>query len=79
MLRFSESKFSMLLSVRRSLTSQKRQLRLARMILLDSNCYPFVVTLHKCSGCCNMLDDLSDRSCVPNKSMNMKLFNVIAK
>ena len=29
--------------------------------------YPFVVTLDRCIGSCNTLNDLSKKVCVPNK------------
>ena len=30
--------------------------------------YSFTVTLEKCVGSCNTLNDLSDKVCVPNKT-----------
>ena len=41
--------------------------------------YPFTVKLDKCVGSCNILNDLSDKVCVPNKSddLNLNLFNMI--
>ena len=30
--------------------------------------YPFIVTLHRCVGSCNTLNDLSNRICVLNKT-----------
>ena len=40
--------------------------------------YPFVVNLDRCGENCNILDGLSDRLCVSNKteSVNLKLFNM---
>ena len=35
--------------------------------------YPFALKLDKCDGCCNTLDDLSNKACVPNKTENLNL------
>ena len=37
------------------------------------NLYPFVVNLDRRMGSCNILNDLSNRVCVPNKTENLKL------
>ena len=44
-----------------------------------SHYYPFVVSLDRCAGICNTLDDLSNRVCVSNKAKNLNLsvFNMI--
>ena len=34
--------------------------------------YPFEVTLDKCVGSCNALNDLSSKVCVPNKNRRFK-------
>ena len=34
--------------------------------------YPFEVTLDKCAGSCNTLNDLSSKVCVPNKNRRFK-------
>ena len=41
--------------------------------------YPFAVKLDKCVGSCNILNDLSNRVCVPNKTedLNVQVFNMI--
>ena len=41
--------------------------------------YPFVVNLDRCVGCCNYLNDLSKKVCVPNKTedLNLSIFNMI--
>ena len=41
--------------------------------------YPFAVKLDKCVGSCNILNDLSNRVCVPNKTedLNKHVFNLI--
>ena len=41
--------------------------------------YPFVVSVSKCGGSCNTIDDPFGRICVPNKieDINLKLFNMI--
>lgn len=43
--------------------------------------YPFVVTLDRCLGSCNTLDDLSNRVHVPKKIgyINLKVFNIITR
>ena len=37
------------------------------------NLYPFAVNLDRRMGSCNILSDLSNRVCVPNKTENLKL------
>ena len=37
------------------------------------NLYPFAVNLDRRMGSCNILNDLSNRVCVPNKTENLKL------
>ena len=32
--------------------------------------YPFAATLDRCVGSCNTLNDLSNKVCVPNKSVS---------
>ena len=56
------------------------------MNLIDLNlnelhCDPFLVSLRKFNGSCNNNDDLSSRTCVPNKTehINLKAFNVIPR
>ena len=41
--------------------------------------YPFVVNLDRCFGSCNILSDLSNKVCVPNKTedLNLSIFNMI--
>ena len=40
--------------------------------------YPFAVKLVKCVGSCNILNDLSNKVCVPNKTedLNLSVFNM---
>ena len=42
--------------------------------------YPFVVKLDRCIGSCNILNDLSKKVCVPNKTedLNLSMVNMIA-
>ena len=42
--------------------------------------YPFTVSVNKCGGSCNTVDDVYDRVCVSNKvkNMNVKVFNLIS-
>ena len=43
--------------------------------------YPYMVSLDRCNGTCNTLHDLSDKSCVPDKSqdVNVKVFNLTTR
>ena len=40
--------------------------------------YPFAAKLNRCVGCCNILNDLSNKVCVPNKTenLNLSVFNI---
>ena len=41
--------------------------------------YPFMISLDKCNGSCNTVDDLSTKACVPSKTkdVNVKVSNMI--
>ena len=41
--------------------------------------YPAPIKLDRCIGCCNTLNDFSNKVCVPNKTKgsNMHVFNMI--
>ena len=43
--------------------------------------YPFAVNLDKCVESCNILNDISNRVCVPNKAkdLNSHVFNIISR
>ena len=43
--------------------------------------YPFVITLDKCDGSCNVLTKISGRIFVPNKTedVNLSVFNLITR
>ena len=43
--------------------------------------YPFAVKLDRCMGSCNTLNDLSNKVCVPNKTVNLDIhaFNMITR
>ena len=43
--------------------------------------YPYNILINKCSGSCNMLDDLTAKLCVPNiiKGINMKVYNFLMR
>ena len=43
--------------------------------------YPFPVKLDKCVWCCNTINDLSNRICVPNEieDLNLTVFNMITE
>ena len=83
-----EQVFTVLLSFSESLAHY----RTTRVFLIDEPClvrpavialnpveikyYPFMITLHKCTGSCNVL---SPKICVPKetKDINVKTFNMI--
>ena len=46
----------------------------------EFNYYPIAFKLDRCVGSCNILNDLSNKVCVPNKTENLNLsaFNMIA-
>ena len=35
--------------------------------LVELNYYPFMISLDKCRGSCNSVDDLSAKTCIPSK------------
>ena len=39
-----------------------------------------MVILYRCAGCCNTIDDLSNKVCVPNNTqgLNLSVFNMIS-
>ena len=43
--------------------------------------YPFTVSVNKCGGSCNTIDDPYARVCVPRKvkNMNVKIFNLMSE
>ena len=59
-------------------------MNLANLINLNAvelNYYPFIISLDKYNGCCNAVDDLSTKICVPSetKDVNVEVFNTITK
>ena len=61
-----------------SLSNQKCKTQSITFTILHSNrqelhYYPFAVTLEKCDGSSNTLDDLSDKLCVPYKIEDLNL------
>ena len=55
-----------------------------RPFLIDLNpvelkYYPFMISLNKCNGSCNSVNDISMKICVPSKTkdVNVKVFNMI--
>ena len=42
------------------------------------NCYPFMISLDKCNGSCNVVDDLSTKVCVlsETKDVNVKVLTM---
>ena len=57
-----------------SLSNQKCEIQPTFFNLHPNECnqefhhYPFVVKLDRCFGSCNILNDLSNKVCVPNKT-----------
>ena len=58
----------------------------ARSILVDINStknifYPFTVSINKCGGSCNTVDDLYERVCLLNKVkiVNVKVFSIMSR
>ena len=43
--------------------------------------YPFAVKLDRCVGSCNIVNDISNKVCVPNKTedLNLSVFNIIIR
>ena len=43
--------------------------------------YPLTVSVNKCGGSCNTIDDPCARVCAPNKvkNMNVKVFNLMSR
>ena len=41
--------------------------------------YPFAVNLYRCMGICDTVNDLSNRTCVPNKreDLNLSVFDLM--
>ena len=48
---------------------------------VELNYYPFIIILDKYNGCCNAVDDLPTKICVPSetKDVNVEVFNTITK
>ena len=46
--------------------------------LVELNYYPFMISLDKCNGICNVADDSSTKICVPSKTkdVNNEVFNM---
>ena len=49
--------------------------------LFDLNYYPFMISLEKCKVSCNVVDVLSTKICVPNKTkeVRIKLFSMVTR
>ena len=47
--------------------------------LEDVQYYPFIISINRCDGKCNTVEDLFDRICAPNKidNVNWKVFNIV--
>ena len=88
MLRLIKQVTFVLLSLSRSLVTKCVSLNnepcMIRPIIIDLKpveltYYPFMISLDKCSGICNSLDDLSTKIYVPSKTndVNVKIFKMI--
>ena len=55
------------------------RLDLLLLIWIQLNYYPYMIILNKCNGSCNVVDDLSTKICVPNKTkdIDVKVFDMI--
>ena len=53
--------------------------------LIELNYYPVMISLDKCNGSCNVVDNLSTKICVPSETKNLlknkivKEFNMITR
>ena len=66
-----------------SMKNQERKVR-PETININSNnpiFYPFSVTVNKCSGNCNDINDPYSRICVPDivQNLNVKVFNLMSR
>ena len=43
--------------------------------------YPYIITINKCKGSCNTIDEPYSKICVPDtiKNINVKVFNLISR
>ena len=64
--------------------SMNNQPCLVRPTLIDLNpdkhhYYPFIVSMSRCDGSCNTLEDPFGRICIPNKikNLNLEVLNII--
>ena len=48
---------------------------------IDITHHPFIISLNKCNGSCNVVDDLSTKIHAPSetKDVNVKVFNMIKR
>ena len=87
---FVKQVFTALLSFCGSLTTKcvsiNNEKCMTRPILIDLNPvelshYPFMISLDKCNGSCNAVDDLSSKICLPRetKGVDVKVFNMTAR
>ena len=65
--------------------SMKNQERKVRPEIVDINSnnpifYPFSIKINKCSGSCNIINNLYEKICVPDtiKDLNAKVFNLMS-
>ena len=63
--------------------NQERKIR-TRIIDINSNeplFYPFSISVNKCSGSCNNINDPYANLCVPDvvKNINVKAFNLMSR
>ena len=54
---------------------------LINLNVAELNYYPFMISVDKCNGSCNVADSLSIKTCVlsETKDINVKVFNMITR
>ena len=83
---FMKKIFIGLLSFCRSLATNSMSLNVCQPFLVDLNTagvkyYPYITTLDKCNGCCNILSEICGRIYASNKIENVSLnvFNLMTR
>ena len=66
-----------------SMNNQERKIR-PEIISVNTNehvFYPYSITIYKCKGSCNTINDPYAKLCVPDtiKNINVKVFNLMLK
>ena len=45
----------------------------------EPHCYPFIISMSRCDGTSNTMEDSSDRICVPSKMADVNLYLILSK